>query len=211
MPISGTRSVCPSPMAVRKEDCKAAGQIVGGLLHDGNIVEGFWTDRPSGCSFGPVITFNTNPNGRNNLVRNVALGKPTHQSSTLYGSISSNAVNGNKVSGGTHTDLDNNPWWSVDLEGMFEIVRIRVFRTGDCCWDRLKDFKLEIFSGENREWSYTHKGIPEYETVINLPYSFSGDKIQISLPEKTQYLTLTEVEVEARIRWHSICHKMKVR
>ena len=53
-------SKCPSSIVVQKEDCKAAGLAVGGMLQDGDIVEGSWTDRPSGCFFGPVIHYNTN-------------------------------------------------------------------------------------------------------------------------------------------------------
>ena len=74
-------SICPSSIAVQKEDCKAAGQALGGLLHDGNIVEGSWTNRPSGCSFGPVIQYNANPNGKIINSENIALNKPTSQSS----------------------------------------------------------------------------------------------------------------------------------
>ena len=59
-------SVCPSSITVQKEDCKEAGLAVGGMLQGGEIVEGSWTDRPSGCFFGPDIHFNTNPNGINN-------------------------------------------------------------------------------------------------------------------------------------------------
>ena len=59
-------STCPSSITVQKDDCKVAGQTVGGILVGGEIGEGSETDRPSGCSFGPVINFNINPNGVSN-------------------------------------------------------------------------------------------------------------------------------------------------
>ena len=58
-------SACPSSIVVQEDNCKDAGLAVGGMLQNGDIVEGSWSDRPSGCSFGPVIHFNTNQNGGN--------------------------------------------------------------------------------------------------------------------------------------------------
>ena len=52
---------------------------------------------------------------------NIALFKPTHQSSTYSDWTSypaSNAVDGNRdpdISKCTHTNEENNPWWRVDL------------------------------------------------------------------------------------------------
>ena len=54
-------ATCPSSIAIEKEDCEEAGQAVGGILNaDGNINEGSWEDKPSGCSFDPIIHFNEN-------------------------------------------------------------------------------------------------------------------------------------------------------
>ena len=33
------------------------------MLQGNDIVEGSWTDKPSGCSFGPIIHYNTHPTG----------------------------------------------------------------------------------------------------------------------------------------------------
>ena len=60
-----SNSVCPSSIVVQKENCGEAGSAVGGILgQEDEIVEGSWIDRPSGCSFGPEIQYNSNPNGR---------------------------------------------------------------------------------------------------------------------------------------------------
>ncbi len=58
-------SRCPSSIEVSKDECSAAGLAVGGILQNDGVVEGSWNDRPSGCSFGPDIQYNNNPNGDN--------------------------------------------------------------------------------------------------------------------------------------------------
>ena len=62
---------------------------------------------------------------------NLALGKPTTQSSTGYGGLSSKAVDGNsngQWGGGScsHTYEDSPAWWEVDLgfEGPIKKVRV---------------------------------------------------------------------------------------
>eukprot|EP00559_Dactyliosolen_fragilissimus_P002088 CAMPEP_0184871508 /NCGR_PEP_ID=MMETSP0580-20130426/40756_1 /TAXON_ID=1118495 /ORGANISM="Dactyliosolen fragilissimus" /LENGTH=2372 /DNA_ID=CAMNT_0027374173 /DNA_START=995 /DNA_END=8116 /DNA_ORIENTATION=+ len=58
------KSRCPSSIKVSRDDCSAAGLAVGGILkNDSTLVEGSWDDKPSGCSFGPEIHFNNNPDG----------------------------------------------------------------------------------------------------------------------------------------------------
>jgi len=62
---------------------------------------------------------------------NVALGKPTAQSSTLGVDFSSKAVDGN-VDGDyshgsvTQTGYDTNAWWQVDLGSQFAINSIQI-------------------------------------------------------------------------------------
>ena len=80
---------------------------------------------------------------------NIALDKPTEQSSIGWGGLASRAVDG-KTSGIwghgsiTHTNKSTNPWWKVDLEGQYNIEYINIFNRIDCCSDRLKDFVVEI-------------------------------------------------------------------
>ena len=60
---------------------------------------------------------------------NIALGKPTSQSSTLSTSSSSLAVDGNtdgEYRGGScsHTDTDDQPWFRLDLERSTTVGRV---------------------------------------------------------------------------------------
>ena len=64
---------------------------------------------------------------------NLALGKPTNESSTRSPFSSSAAVNGD-YSDFTHT-LDNvyPSWWRVDLGDIYNIGQIKLYNRKDCC------------------------------------------------------------------------------
>jgi len=78
--------------------------------------------------------------------QNLALGKPTKQSSTAFGGDSGRAVDGNKDgnyfnNSMTHTADESSAWWEVDLGAVYDLDRIVVWnRTDDCCWERLQNF-----------------------------------------------------------------------
>ena len=59
---------------------------------------------------------------------NIALFKPTSESSTFSGSAN-NAVDGNRdphISKCTHTRADNNPWWGVDLGRVEPVAEVNI-------------------------------------------------------------------------------------
>jgi len=131
---------------------------------------------------------------------NVALEKTATQSSTYSDLDASRAVDGN-TSGNwgdysmSHTEMDNAPWWEVDLEETYVIESIVVYNRKDALeTDRLSDFSVTINSVP--EWTYTHTGTPGYQTSITVPNKV-GSKVKVSLPG-TEYLTLAEVEVYAK-------------
>jgi hypothetical protein len=89
----------------------------------------------------------------------IAKGKKATQSSTGYGGPAHFAVDGNTngVFTGksiTHTALQADPWWEVDLGGDHPITRIAIWNRTDCCTDRLEAFTLEILDiDRNPIWS----------------------------------------------------------
>ncbi len=80
---------------------------------------------------------------------NLALGKPTTQSSTGSGGNASRAVDGN-----TNGDLSNNsvtetnnqpqPWWEVDLQASYSIDEIEIWNRTDCCSARLSNYYVFV-------------------------------------------------------------------
>jgi len=141
--------------------------------------------------FAAVLLPNHGVNGVN-----VALEKPATQLGEGYYGLASRAVDGN-TSGDwydnsvTCTSKDNDPWWEVDLEETYVISSIVVYNRQDCCDARLNDFSVTINSVP--EWTYTHTGIPDYQTIIPVPNKF-GSKVKVSIPG-IEYLSLAEVEV----------------
>ena len=85
---------------------------------------------------------------------NFAYLKPTSQSSTLVGNYFSFLANdGNLSQKGTgfcsHTQLDHDPWWQVDLLRPIEVTHLFVLNRWDCCIDILHNFEVRI--GNNSE------------------------------------------------------------
>lgn len=85
----------------------------------------------------------------------VSQGRPTFQSTTAFGGLSSRAVDGstNANYGGnscTHTGFSEsdqgtpNPWWAVDLGATRKITRIKVTNRRDCCSERLNNFEVRV-------------------------------------------------------------------
>ncbi|GMH43154.1 hypothetical protein BSKO_11076 [Bryopsis sp. KO-2023] len=76
-------------------------------------------------------------------------GKRTRQSSTIYGGVSSRAVDGDvnpNYSGNscTHTKRCKGPWWAVDLGRSYLVTRVVITNRADCCWQRLSNFSIKV-------------------------------------------------------------------
>ncbi len=83
---------------------------------------------------------------------NLAFGKPTDQSSTYGLGTSDIAVDG--VTEGTspwvpdlaHTEVENQPWWQVDLGAQVSIEQVKIYNRTDCCFGRLNNFSVFVSS-----------------------------------------------------------------
>jgi len=69
---------------------------------------------------------------------NLALGKPTKQSTTYKTYSSSKAVDGKKSNvlrenSCAHTMGQKGAWWQVDLGAVYEIRQVVIINRGDCC------------------------------------------------------------------------------
>lgn len=70
---------------------------------------------------------------------NLALNKPTWQSSVEYNGISGLAVDGNPLLTDwwswscTHTSYESLPWWAVDLRNAYRLTTVKITNRGDCC------------------------------------------------------------------------------
>ena len=73
-----------------------------------------------------------------NMAVNLALGKPTRQSSVQGVYYASKAVDGNKDSNLSHGSCfqarqQRKGWWRVYLEAVYDIREVAITIRGDCC------------------------------------------------------------------------------
>jgi F5/8 type C domain len=125
---------------------------------------------------------------------NLALGRPTQQSSTLFGAGSARAVDGNRdgsyPSGSvTHTD-EGQSWWQVDLESVQPVGEVVLWNRTDCCAERLHDFDVHV-SADGVHWeAFSYDGVAgeRASVLIDRPLRW----LRIINPT---VLSLAEVEV----------------
>ena len=78
---------------------------------------------------------------------NIALFKPTSQSSSIEVSYASNAVDGKKdlnYKNCAHTKQESDPWWRVDLGRVEPVAEVNILNRGDCCWGRLNGAEMRV-------------------------------------------------------------------
>ncbi|XP_055957092.1 cell death abnormality protein 1 isoform X2 [Patella vulgata] len=174
-----------------------------------------------GCRIEDGVCHNGCPVGFNNpkcfnspCSLNVALNKPTRQSSTHGGGVSSRAVDGNTNqdwSGGscTHTNRGASEWLCVDLKQTFDISNMKIFNMASCCTDEMKGFEIRLsFTGHCDEAGFTsatpcyqdqaQKG--QYVYTIercNQPPVLSLSARYVFVSVQRQYLHICELQIFA--------------
>ena len=140
---------------------------------------------------------------------NLALGRTATQSSTSAGASASRAVdgntNGNFASNSvSHTNLDHQAWWQVDLGSVQQIGTVRLWNRTDCCEERLGNFYVFVsdtaFSSTDLATTISQAGVSSYYTSgpvgagTEIPIYRSGRYVRVQLAGDN-YLHLAEVEV----------------
>jgi hypothetical protein len=133
------------------------------------------------------------------LPQNLALGKPTSQSSTDAGGDSARAVDGytdgdyfhDSV---THTAWEYQPWWRVDLQSLQYVGQVVLYNRTDCCSDRLSDFRLDV-SDDGVSWqTYSYPDTAPRRLVMAVNRKARYVRVQLN---GTSALNLAEVQVFA--------------
>jgi len=145
---------------------------------------------------------------------NLAEGKPSDQSSRLSGYAMGGAAaavdgntDGNFFDGSvTHTNVDSNAWWQVDLGGTAVVSSIVVWgRTDACCISRLSDYWVFVsenpflatdtpatLQGRPGTFSSHQTTAPSPSTAIAMGANGRYVRVQLS---GTNNLSLAEVQV----------------
>uniref|UniRef100_K1RE62 Neurogenic locus notch-like protein n=1 Tax=Magallana gigas TaxID=29159 RepID=K1RE62_MAGGI len=143
----------------------------------------------------------------NEVLPNIAIGKPAEQSSTFHDYNAANAVDGNRgtnflVHKCAHTaDGDTNPWWRVDLQTVYYITSVRILNRGEDQYTdvsfRLQGVTVTVGLTESDVYTpcgfFAGPGSASQLVVIDCPTSPQGRFVKIS--KTTEYLTLCEVDV----------------
>ncbi|CAH1259009.1 PKDREJ [Branchiostoma lanceolatum] len=146
---------------------------------------------------------------------NIAVGKTTEQSSVYSSWLSlfssweaSNAVDGYKGSDENEpacaqTQSEVEPWWKLDLGGSYVVVRVRLLNRWNEQGERLEEFQVRV--GENSDISQNSICGRTTNQLDDPPHSRSitvdcaqpitGRYVSVQLIDRTDYLTLCEVEV----------------
>jgi len=155
----------------------------------------------------------TNPDVNCDLSTNLALEKPTFQSSQYGFGISriavDNDLDGTRGPWGnasiTHTQKDYQAWWEVDLGAAYPVDSIYVKGRTDCCQKRLRRFfvmaspkpfvKEDLYDNlaQDDVW-YTYVEEPVEQDVSLSLEKVAARYIRIQL-EEVNYLSLSEVQV----------------
>ncbi|KAG9345086.1 hypothetical protein JZ751_009627, partial [Albula glossodonta] len=129
------------------------------------------------------------------------------QSSTGYDGDAGKAIDKNHnpmYSAGscTHTKLQADPWWRLDLQSIHRVTSVAITNRGDCCPERINGAEIRIGNsmennGNNNPVCAVVSTIPAGETVTYQCEGMVGRYINIIRPGCFKFLTLCEVEVDA--------------
>ncbi|KAJ8252207.1 hypothetical protein COCON_G00215190 [Conger conger] len=139
---------------------------------------------------------------------NVALkGKASQSSQYSCISEAQNAIDGSRDSAYvskscTHTTIEADPWWSVDLLSVYRVSSVTITNRGDCCPDRINGAQIRIGNsnknkGNNNPVCAVVSTIPAGESITFQCHGMVGRYVNVIQPGCFKTLTLCEVEVYA--------------
>jgi hypothetical protein len=144
--------------------------------------------------------------------QDIAQNKTATQSSTLIPGVTdaSKAVDGNtdgNYADGSvsHTDLDANAWWEVDLGASASVSSIVVWNRTDCCGSRLSDYWVFVSNTpflptdtpstlQSRAGTWSNHQTVEPNPSTTITVGAQGRYVRVQLSD-TNYLSLAEVQV----------------
>uniref|UniRef100_A0A673IGD6 Fucolectin tachylectin-4 pentraxin-1 domain-containing protein n=1 Tax=Sinocyclocheilus rhinocerous TaxID=307959 RepID=A0A673IGD6_9TELE len=99
----------------------------------------------------------------------------------------------------THTDLQSDPWWKLDLLKTYSVNRVTITNRPDCCEYRINGAEIRI--GNNSSDVFSNPVCAEVSTIpAGATYSYScrgmeGRYVTVNIPGTSKYITLCEVVV----------------
>ena len=148
------------------------------------------------------------------LTFNLALGKQASQSSQISNGDASNAINGilpqdsrlatAEADSVTYTDVENNPWWEVNLEREYSISHIVLYKnadTGYALMDDLSNVTVSVY--DISDTRVFHKvlslGLVDAVTTIEVELNTIAARVRVALDGERRVLSLGGVQVIERL------------
>ncbi|XP_078666819.1 lactadherin-like [Branchiostoma floridae x Branchiostoma belcheri] len=134
---------------------------------------------------------------------NLALNRPATQSSTDFNGDPGRAVDGNRnpfygKKSCSHTAMQRDPWWRVDLGSSERVDRVVVVKRKSIGEMWLEGFQVYVGDNPNVVENPTCGGrqsVAGKDVITVNCGGMTGRYVGIALPDKRQYLILCEVEV----------------
>ena len=154
---------------------------------------------------GKLVPRTNSTKASKGAVTNLALNKPTKQSSDMAPSYASSgkAVDGNTDSSFkmgdtknsiTHTSDERSAWWEVDLGAVYDIDKIVIWNRQDCCWKRLQNFiVLTSVNPLVTSGNGSVQGDGELFGPLN-PWSANMKNYTIATKGKARYVRITLIQ-----------------
>lgn len=150
------------------------------------------------AAFGAAICLPTLAFGQN-----FALFGTATQSTTDFGGVASNAIDGN-LGNFTHTAAgDTDQWWELDLGESRTFADIEIYNRSNCCSGRLRDFTVQVFDVDGTTELYNSGvlnvdnvdggGIDDYGTGQAL-YTFGMDVLNGGSPLTGQFVRISKAQ-----------------
>nr|XP_033790126.1 fucolectin-5-like isoform X2 [Geotrypetes seraphini] len=138
----------------------------------------------------------------NESSENIARKGVATQSSLMASGVPKFAIDGNQNGNYheyscTHTSHDNRPWWQLDLQESKKIAAVVVANRIDCCSTRLTGAEIRVGNSPDLNNPLCGKitDVSQGSVFKLCCGGMEGRYVTVVIPDRTEYLTLCEVEV----------------
>ncbi|CAJ0968168.1 unnamed protein product [Ranitomeya imitator] len=135
-----------------------------------------------------------------NLARTGVASQVSDYPYSTRSGLANNAIDGNKDTdfsseSCTHTNLEKDPWWKLDLKQSYKISIVVLKNRMNCCPERLMGAEVRIGNSPDNN----NPVCGTVTSVVSSTLSFccpgmEGRYVSVVIPGRSEYLTLCEVE-----------------
>ncbi|CAJ0960432.1 unnamed protein product [Ranitomeya imitator] len=138
--------------------------------------------------------------GATNLARTGVASQVSDYPYSTRSGVAKNAIDGNKdtdfnSNSCTHTNLEKDPWWKLDLKQSYKISIVVLTNRMDCCPEKLMGAEVRIGnSPDNNNPVCGSVSSVASSTLTFCCTGMEGRYISVVIPGRSEYLSMCEVE-----------------